>query len=97
MNLIGELRESLGLTILMVTHDMDIANYADRVLTLRDGALGQDLSAVEAAGPQLDDAGRIQLPEAVRENLAAAARIAVPAGAGWCSPGAVSRPRRSCR
>jgi ABC-type lipoprotein export system ATPase subunit len=77
MDLIGELRQTLGLTILMVTHDMEIADYADRVLTLRDGALGQDLSGVENAGPQLDNAGRIQLPEAVRENLAAAARIAV--------------------
>jgi ABC-type lipoprotein export system ATPase subunit len=54
MSLIGNLRERYGLTILMVTHDMDVAAYADRVLTLRDGALGQNLSELEA-GTGVDD------------------------------------------
>ncbi len=78
MKLIGELRDRYGLTILMVTHDMEMAGYADRVLTLRDGALGQDLTEhADAAPPTLDDEGRIQLPVAVRSQLDDAARIAV--------------------
>ncbi len=78
MALLDELREKLGLTILMTTHDLEIAARADRVLTLRDGALGQDISGHESEGsPSLDDIGRIQLPEAVRAQLNDAARIAV--------------------
>jgi len=76
MKLIGELRERYGLTVLMVTHDMEVANYADRILTLRDGALGQDLSGHEE-DRKLDEEGRIQLPTAVRTHLQVANRIAV--------------------
>lgn len=77
MDLLMRLREQYGLTILMVTHDMDIARYADRILTLRDGALGEDLSHLGAVGPTLDNQGRIQLPDAVRQQLLEAGRIAV--------------------
>lgn len=76
MKLIGELRERYGLTVLMVTHDMEVANYADRILTLRDGALGQDLSG-QQEDRKLDADGRIQLPDAVRTHLQVADRIAV--------------------
>ncbi len=77
MDLLNELRRRYGLTILMVTHDMSVAAYADRVLTLRDGALGQDLTHGSEEMPVLDVGGRIQLPEAVRSQLANAPRIAV--------------------
>ncbi len=77
MALLTDLRQRYGLTLLMVTHDLEIARYADRVLTLRDGALGQDLSGMGDDSPMLDEGGRIQLPETVREQLAEAARISV--------------------
>jgi ABC-type lipoprotein export system ATPase subunit len=77
MALINELREKFGLTVLMVTHDMEMAAFADRTLTLRDGALGQDLTGHEQQTPKLDNDGRIQLPEKVRSHLNDAARIAV--------------------
>src|SRR5262245_40961778 len=77
MQLLHDLRQQYGLTVLMATHDMSIAAYADRVLTLRDGALGQDLSGDGEETPALDEAGRIQLPNAVRSHLSEAPRIAV--------------------
>jgi ABC-type lipoprotein export system ATPase subunit len=77
MALLQELRVRFNLTILMVTHDLDIAGYADRVLTLRDGALGQDLTRDSDDMPRLDDGGRVQLPDAVRRHLSAAPRLAV--------------------
>lgn len=77
MNLVSELRESYGLTILMVTHDLEIAEYADRILTLRDGALGQDLSGQDESESRVDDSGRIKLPQAVQSHLADVHRIAV--------------------
>jgi ABC-type lipoprotein export system ATPase subunit len=76
MELLQDLRTRYGLTVLMVTHDMEMAAYADRVLTLRDGALGQDLAHMDEETPALDEAGRLQLPGAVRAQLGEA-RIAV--------------------
>jgi ABC-type methionine transport system ATPase subunit len=75
MDLLMDLRERYGLTILMVTHDAAVSSYADRVLTLRDGALGQDMS--EQTQPELDAEGRIQLPKNVRATLSEAASISV--------------------
>ena len=33
-----------GLTIVLITHDKDVANYADRVITMRDGQIVDDKS-----------------------------------------------------
>jgi ABC-type lipoprotein export system ATPase subunit len=77
MELLDELRARFGLTILMTTHDADIASRADGVLTLRDGALGQDIAESDEDRLKLDDGGQLRLPEAVRGSLSAAHRIAV--------------------
>lgn len=77
MQLLLELRERYGLTILMVTHDMTMAGYADRVLTLRDGALGQDISDADEIAPTLDEEGRVRLPRDVHKELAGNGRISV--------------------
>ncbi len=77
MQLITALRERYGLTVLMATHDLEIANYADRVLTLRDGALGQDLSGSREDRPVLESDGRLRLPETARSQLVAAESISV--------------------
>ena len=77
MNLLMDLREKHGLTVLMVTHNMEVAAFADRVLTLRDGALAQDMSGDEAESPKIDTEGRIQLPTNAQPRLKEAARISV--------------------
>ena len=77
MDLLQDLRQRYNLTILMVTHDLAMARHADRILTLRDGALGQDLTHGADDVPKLDENGRIQLPEQVRAQLNGAPRISV--------------------
>lgn len=78
MHLLRDLRQQFDLTILMVTHDLQVAAQADRVLTLRDGSLGQDLTgSSEEETPQFDGGGALKLPEAARAQLVEAARIAV--------------------
>jgi len=42
MNLLKELHDSTGLTMLIVTHDMHIAGYMERIITIRDGRLYED-------------------------------------------------------
>ncbi|MBN1287204.1 MAG: ABC transporter ATP-binding protein [Anaerolineae bacterium] len=76
MDLIDELRKEYGLTILMATHDLELTRHADRVLTLRDGALGQELGKEEET-PQFDTEGRLNLPHAVQKQLTEAPRISV--------------------
>jgi ABC-type microcin C transport system duplicated ATPase subunit YejF len=77
MQLIAGLRQRYDLTVLIATHDLEVAAFADRILTLRDGALGQDLSHAVEDRPAVDDSGRIRLPSEARTHLADAARIAV--------------------
>ena len=42
LTLIGQLREELGLTIILVTHDSHVAAAADRVVTMRDGRIAPE-------------------------------------------------------
>jgi ABC-type lipoprotein export system ATPase subunit len=77
MSLIQDLRQQFGLTVLMVTHDLEVSRYADRVLTLRDGALGQELTGTGEETPVIDESGRVRLPSPVRAQLGEAQRISV--------------------
>ena len=47
MRLLGELNRSLGITIVMVTHEPELLQYASRVVTFRDGRIVADV----AGGP----------------------------------------------
>ena len=48
--LLGELNRELGTTLVLVTHEPDLAARARRVIRLRDGALVEDTAAVAAVG-----------------------------------------------
>ena len=49
MNLLVRLNEELGLTIVMVTHEPDIADYASRNIGFRDGRVESDSVRLEPA------------------------------------------------
>jgi len=49
MELLTELNREQGLTILMVTHEADIAGYADRIVSFLDGHIVSDTLKAEAA------------------------------------------------
>jgi putative ABC transport system ATP-binding protein len=49
MKLLTDLNRDDGITILMVTHEPDMAEYADRVIHFRDGLIQSDGRQVEAA------------------------------------------------
>ena len=40
--LLHHLKQSLGLTVIFVTHNLQIAETADRVITIKDGLIHQD-------------------------------------------------------
>jgi putative ABC transport system ATP-binding protein len=49
MDLLTELRRAEGITIIMVTHEPDMANYADRIVRFVDGLIVADAAPREAA------------------------------------------------
>jgi putative ABC transport system ATP-binding protein len=44
MTLLGKLNEESGLTIVLVTHEADIAGFARRTITIRDGQVASDIA-----------------------------------------------------
>ncbi|MCO5069785.1 MAG: ABC transporter ATP-binding protein [Rhizobiaceae bacterium] len=49
MGLLTDLNDKLGLTIIMVTHEADVAAYARRTVSFLDGRVASDLTNLEAA------------------------------------------------
>lgn len=72
-----ELNREFGITIIVVTHDMMVANRVDRVIGMRDGRTSTeilrrrdgDVLVSDEEYAILDRAGRLQLPEAYIEKL----------------------------
>jgi ABC-type lipoprotein export system ATPase subunit len=43
LELISELNRSQGITVVMVTHEAEMADYARRIITIRDGLIASDI------------------------------------------------------
>src|SRR5271165_5728865 len=56
MEIIRRLNREQGVTVVVVTHEPDIAAYADRVITMRDGRILSDEHQVAVATPASADA-----------------------------------------
>ena len=48
MELFTRLNKEIGITIIMVTHEHDVADYTDRKVVFRDGLIIQDAPIVKA-------------------------------------------------
>jgi putative ABC transport system ATP-binding protein len=49
MELLAKLNTELGLTIVMVTHEADVAGYAERTIRFLDGRVASDSQTLEMA------------------------------------------------
>ncbi len=80
MQTLRALNQQQGVTILLVTHERDIADYADRVITMRDGKIIGDARNAAPTGVQQAPAG------ALAPAAAAALTEARPAAAPRSTP-----------
>ncbi len=62
MSLLQDLNEEQGITLVVVTHDADVASYADRIVRLRDGQIAE----IEDRGR--DRGQKVAGEEALRNN-----------------------------
>ncbi|MFD0589880.1 ABC transporter ATP-binding protein [Paenibacillus sp. GCM10027627] len=85
LDLFRELNRSIGITIVIVTHDPELAKKVDRVAAIRDGKISsemlrrrsyaEELAELELAGEShveyaiLDKAGRLQVPSNYLETI----------------------------
>ncbi|WP_248926555.1 ABC transporter ATP-binding protein [Paenibacillus hamazuiensis] len=83
MDIFRRLNRELGVTIVIVTHDLSLASKVDRVVAIRDGmtstefikrnpnldTAGQSIQEVHEEYVVLDKAGRLQIPKAYLQAL----------------------------
>jgi putative ABC transport system ATP-binding protein len=62
LDLMLEMRQALGTTLVLVTHDPALAALADRVIRLRDGRVVED----DTAGVSSEDSGSRRMAVGVR-------------------------------
>jgi ABC-type lipoprotein export system ATPase subunit len=74
-----DIRTRYGVTILIVSHDRNIAHYVDRVMGIQDGKVATETTAAlqGEARLMLDSAGRLQIPKAMRERYGIGSRVAL--------------------
>jgi macrolide transport system ATP-binding/permease protein len=84
MQILSSLNREQGVTIIVVTHETDIAAYADRVLTMRDGQIVSDerKPARAKAVPPSSTASEAAEPALPPETKAAASRAGL-SSASW--------------
>ncbi|RNB85668.1 ABC transporter ATP-binding protein [Brevibacillus panacihumi] len=91
LDLFKELNRTMGLTVVIVTHDPEIAKKVDRVVAIRDGKTSSEILRRDTAGEQeegeaentheewavLDQAGRLQIPQEYLQAIGAEGKIKI--------------------
>jgi macrolide transport system ATP-binding/permease protein len=83
MQTLRRLNREQNVTVIVVTHERDIAGYADRIILMRDGKIVSDevnptpvaVAAAEATAPALDGGGRSFRGQGVLPAIAAPASL----------------------
>lgn len=70
MELLGELNQSQGTTIVVVTHDRRVARATNRILTMRDGQIQDDHAVADPLTEDLRELGRSRLGQLLMNGSA---------------------------
>jgi putative ABC transport system ATP-binding protein len=76
MGIFQKLNRDRGITVLLITHEHDIAEYGTRIITCRDGHIVTDLPVLKrrdadeelAALPREEDADTVEAPAAAASS-----------------------------
>lgn len=68
MQIISELNRDQGITVVLVTHEPEIAAYADRVLTFRDGEIIADAAQLKPLPPSPAPPAKAEMSRDVAEE-----------------------------
>ncbi len=66
IELFRRLNEDNGITVILVTHDPDVARHAKRIIALRDGLIVQDTPDIDVAWSSLHAAETAELASSIR-------------------------------
>ncbi len=64
MDIFQKLNRETGITVLLITHEMDIAEYGTRIVTFRDGQVVKDIPVARRRLAQ-DELAALPQPQAV--------------------------------
>lgn len=81
LDLFQDLNRSMGLTVVIVTHDLEIARKVDRVVAIRDGKTSSEILRRSSAGEEGEETGRSDIEVETHEEWAVldqAGRIQIP-------------------
>ncbi len=108
--LFRRVRAEYGVTVIIVTHDRNVAAHVDRVVAVRDGKVSTETTRRQTEGEGeaepsehleelvvVDGAGRLQIPAELRERFGLRGRVRVEAADGHIAiiPVADKRPEEN--
>jgi ABC-type lipoprotein export system ATPase subunit len=78
-DLFRSIRDQFGVTVVIVSHDREIARHVDRVVGIQDGKVATEIGTHTGGVTRtvLDNAGRLQIPKAMREQYGIGGRVTV--------------------
>ncbi|MDD2189467.1 MAG: ABC transporter ATP-binding protein [Eubacteriales bacterium] len=82
MDIFCKLNRQEGKTVIIVTHERDIAEFSDRIITFRDGHIIKDEIKVDIQG-EIQDKIKGEIQDRIKEEIQDGIKEGIPDGIKW--------------